>query len=61
MNFINTVSVERTENGYFIIEPAFRYHHNGEIEYDFEPMLVLSKDGMREVIDELQQALKEEP
>lgn len=59
MTIVNTVMVTGTESGHFIVQPAFRYHSDGEIQYDREFPLVLSREGMLEVIDELQQALKE--
>lgn len=59
VNYVNAVLTDETEDKHYILEFAYRYTDcHGAERYEKEPPLVVSYDGLREIIDELQTALK---
>ena len=59
MHYVNTVLTAKTEDNHYILEFGYRYNdYYGAERYEEELPLVVSYDGLREIIDELQTALK---
>jgi len=58
LNFVNRVLTTKTEDEHYILVFGYRYNDcYGAERYEEELPLVVSRDGLREIIDELRTAL----